>query len=241
MKCLSIGENCLIDMILFKYGLKVFSTPYSFARSNIFYAIQLEKNKYANLLNPSFCHKNPKSPFPNLLRNEHFDVPNDSAFNITSMSGFEFSHHDILNNQNDYDSYVRKIKRMIDLRASHEDLVFFYHHRYKQGSDLHYIIKLLEEFRKFYVNPFRNVSIVLLEQRLYENPLDRHFFSCKYNNVVLCLFYTKTLWSGSDPNDIFARNDEDLIFQMIFDLSYKFNLLDQSVIPNFLFNKHLAK
>ena len=48
---LSLGENCLPDGILKRYGLKSFSTPYSSARSNIQYAIENELNNYTELLN----------------------------------------------------------------------------------------------------------------------------------------------------------------------------------------------
>lgn len=40
---LSLGENCLSDNILSRHSLKSFSTPFSHARSNIDYALELEK------------------------------------------------------------------------------------------------------------------------------------------------------------------------------------------------------
>ncbi|MDR0364824.1 MAG: DUF1796 family putative cysteine peptidase [Bacteroidales bacterium] len=49
---LSIGENCLADIILKRHELKAFSTPYSHARSNIDYVIKLEKSAYSGLLAP---------------------------------------------------------------------------------------------------------------------------------------------------------------------------------------------
>jgi len=55
MIILSLGENCMPGMVLKRFGVKnTWSTPYTYARSNIRCAIELEKEGYKDLLNKDF-------------------------------------------------------------------------------------------------------------------------------------------------------------------------------------------
>lgn len=49
--------------------------------------------------------------------------------------GFEFTHHGIVTNTNNYNSFVRKIFRMDRVRYN-EDICFFYHHRVNKLSNV---------------------------------------------------------------------------------------------------------
>ena len=69
----SIGENCLADDILQRHGQKAFSTPYSFARSNIDYAIKLEETEYNTLLLPdNLYYRSIDSPAKKKFRGRRF-------------------------------------------------------------------------------------------------------------------------------------------------------------------------
>lgn len=190
---LSLGENCMPDDVLKRYGIKSFSTPFSSARSNIAYALQLAKNNYNNLLNPDYIKKNTSSPFPNLYRNEHFEQINTSIFEPTVRSGFEFTHHDILHNTDHKESYERKIQRMIDIKDTSENILFFYHHRYIVNEDINEIINLCNEYCMLYKS---NVYIVLMIQHLVHTDYERHIYCKQYNNIIICIFYTKVIWGG---------------------------------------------
>jgi len=119
---LSLGENCLTDYILSSHGLKSFSTIYSNGRTNIDYALFLEKNNYSDLLS---------------LENLKYDVLNDkkvvrstilvecqNIYQALQMNGFEFTHHDVIKNEFDRESYRRKIERQLRYRKK-KNFIFF--------------------------------------------------------------------------------------------------------------------
>lgn len=230
MICLSIGENCATDKILQRFNIKSYATPYSFVRSNIFYALQLENSKYDFLLDSKYLKKDPQSFFPNFYRNYNFEQPEPGLFSPLCANGFEFTHYDVINKTEDRESMERKIARLLDLRNSNEDIVFFYHHRYVQNCQLDKVIAYLNDFCDIYTNPNRNVTCVLLEQRLVKNSAERHFFINQHKKVISSFFYTNRIWEGNDKNVIFGAIDEDLIFQMFYSLAYEYNVLPRSVI-----------
>ncbi len=212
---ISIGENCLTDNILARYHLKSFSTPYSHGRSNIDYAIQLEKENYKNLLNPTFIkigHINSKE----VQRNKYYRLENNIYKNM-HQNGFEFTHHDIINNPNHLLSYKRKVERMKKLSASRKKIKFFYHHRANSNADLNLIISKARFFLKFYENT--NCEFILFTQKMISdiNKRSLHKF---YNSINIkgYVFYCMSPWEGNDPKKLWALNDDDLIASMIYDV-----------------------
>lgn len=118
--------------------------------------------------------KDPESAFPNCYRNKEIFSNQDDTQNFLPIHcrGFEFTHHDMVNRKSDYDSYQRKIQRMIDIKNEDEPIVFFYNHRYKSGSNFDFI---LSECRDFLTN-FRNAYIVLMEQIIVDSYAKRSLF-----------------------------------------------------------------
>lgn len=232
MICLSIGENCATDMILQRFNIKSYSTPYSFARSNCFYALQLEKHNYDFLLDKKYLIKDQNSMFSNCYRNINFEKPEEGLFESSCANGFEFSHHDIVNKISDLESMKRKISRLNNLKLSNDDILFFYHHRYCDNCSIQNVIDYLNNFCAFYIHGNRQVNVVLLEQRIVSKPIERHVFISKHKNVILAYFYTERIWSGRDKNVLFAKYDDDLLFHMFYKLSYEYNLLPKDVILN---------
>lgn len=232
MICLSIGENCATDMILQRFGIKSYSTPYSFVRSNCFYALQLEKHNYDFLLDKQYLIKDPNSTFSDCYRNVNFEKPEEGLFDSSCTNGFEFTHHDIVNKISDLESMKRKISRLNNLKFSNDDILFFYHHRYCDNCAIQTIIDYLNDFCAYYIHGNRQVNVVLLEQRIVNKPIERHVFISKHKNVILAYLYTERIWSGKDKNLLFAKYDEDLLFQMFQKLSYEYNLLPKDVILN---------
>ena len=99
MIILSLGENCLPGMMLRRFGVKnTWSTPYTYSRSNICYAIKFEKEGYRDLLNKEFIILDSNSASPNLYRNiKYLDDKDRLLFEKSCSYGFEFTHHDIIN------------------------------------------------------------------------------------------------------------------------------------------------
>ncbi|MFY8180904.1 MAG: DUF1796 family putative cysteine peptidase [Flavobacterium sp.] len=208
---LSLGENCLTDYILSSHGLKVFSTIYSNGRSNIDYAF-LEKNNYSGLLS-----------FENLK----YDVLNDkkvvrstmvvecqNIYQVLQMNGFEFTHHDVIKNEFDRESYRRKIERQLKYRKK-KNFIFLYHHRINENSDFTLLFEKLLEYSKFYNTKKHFCKIIVFTQNIVNDNNDRKITYDMINDTVH-FFNLSTLknWDG-DGDDFWAKNDEDLIDKLI--------------------------
>lgn len=141
---LSLGENCLTDDILRRHQLKIFSTPYSPCRSNIDYALELEEENYNSIITTDSLMKfevNGKC----VVRSSHSC---ESIYDPHHMKGFEFTHHDLLSNESHRESFQRKINRLNAIRYK-EDILFLYHHRRNNNTNLQKIRENLDNFLVF--------------------------------------------------------------------------------------------
>lgn len=146
---LSLGENCLTDSILQRYEIKSFSTLYSHGRSNIDYALFLERNNYKDILNiENLKHENKvvRSTLVNSC---------DNIFSELHMNGFEFTHHNVMDSEKDKMSAKRKIQRMLDIRGT-RNVVFFYYHRINPNSD----------FDSLFIKTFKFLIFIGLMEKL---------------------------------------------------------------------------
>lgn len=134
---ISLGENCLTDNILERFGIKSFATPYSHGRSNIDYAIHLEREKYIDLLKIDFLYYGYAGK-TKVVRNLHYSK-SDNIFNEMHVKGFEFTHHDVINNETHRESYERKIERMLSIDDKSK-IKFYYHYRNCDNQNLEIFI-----------------------------------------------------------------------------------------------------
>lgn len=226
MIILSLGENCLPGMMLRRFGVKnTWSTPYTYSRSNICYAIKFEKEGYRDLLNKEFIILDSNSASPNLYRNiKYLDDKDRLLFEKSCSYGFEFTHHDIINSYEALESYKRKIKRMIDLRNSDEQILFLYHHRYVHNDHFQEILQYCNSFAELYNTKQRKCRIVIIKQKLITNHRRRLDITVA-GNCIVCDFYTKKVWGGDEAGYISGEIDDDLFVEM-FQRLYSMDLLD---------------
>lgn len=210
---LSLGENCLSDDILKRHGLKSFNTIYSSARSNVDYAIYLEKRSFQGFLD----RNNLEYDYLGNLRVTRSTLCMECGklYLNCHSKGFETSHHDLINNEAHRQSFQRKIQRMLDLR-NNKKTVFFYHHRVNDRTNLEALFIKLETFSTFYSRKPEKCQIMLFVQSKIINPEERKVIYRKVNsNIHLFEFKTINIWEGSDPEIFWARCDDDLIKKML--------------------------
>ena len=213
---LSIGENCLTDNILARHNLKSFSTPYSHGRSNLDYAIALEKENYANLLNPDYLHYEYLGE-TKVLRNKLY-AESDDIYNQLHKNGFEFTHHEVLNNDLQRKSYERKIARMLSFDKSHH-LKFYYHYRNNENQDINLIISKAEVFLSFYQKRDIKCEFIFFTQELVTDKTNRSISKIHdLNNVKGFLLKTLDYWVGDDEDILWAKNDDDLLSILLKDI-----------------------
>lgn len=204
---LSLGENCLVDDVLQRHGLKVFSTPYSFARSNIDYAIELERTEYSTLLSKDNLYyvKNSKVIRSNVIKDC------DNIYDFQHLNGFEFTHHDVISDSSKAESYKRKVNRMKELKYSKDVLCFLYHYRYNENMDVQKIIDKAGTFLKYYNS--RAFMVVFFQniQSEHRGVIEKTVA----DNVITFEFITPYVWQGTDKTKFFARNEDDLMTIML--------------------------
>lgn len=210
---LSIGENCLTQDILRRHQLKSFSTPYSNGRSNLDYAISLEKEKYSNLLKPEHLFYDYIGELK-VVRNKHYSNP-DNIYNEQHQNSFEFTHHDVINNGTHKKSLERKILRMKTF-SKREKLKFLYHYRYSDNIDFNLIIKKAEEFLSYYKKRNIKCELTFFTQEIVSKKEERILTKIHdSNNVRGYVLKTLEVWQGNNDDVFWARNDDDLIKKMI--------------------------
>ena len=210
---ISIGENCLTDNILDRHSLKSFSTPYSHGRSNLDYAIKLESEGYKNLLSLKYLYHDHVGE-TKVVRNKYYSE-SENIYLELHQNGFEFTHHDVINNDAHKNSYERKALRMSSLNKR-KKLKFLYHYRDNANKDLNKIIKKASEFLAYYQKRNIKCEFIFFTQDIISNEADRSIIKVHdANNIRGYVFKTLNIWGGDDPDLLWARTDDDLIRKMI--------------------------
>ena len=209
---ISLGENCLTDDILHRHGVKSFSTPYSPCRSNIDYALALEFDGYKNFLNKNHLVLDVAGG-KQVVRSSYIREC-ERIYDPLHMKGFEFTHHDVVNNDKHRQSFERKVNRLDQIRFK-EDIVFFYHHRRNKDTNLDCLREKIEKFLNFYRGDGNQVFAVLFYQTVNQeecrgvNFLRKNMYFLEFN------FMTHAMWGGNNPDLFWGRVDDDLIKEMM--------------------------
>lgn len=210
---ISLGENCLTDNILQRFGIKSFSTPYSHGRTNIDYAIHLEKEKYSNLLNPNFLYYDYIGD-KKVVRNTYYSK-SDNIYNNIHLKGFEFTHHDVISNEKHKKSYERKIERITSLHNNYI-IKFFYHYRKCNNQCIENLIDKLKTFLSFYQNRGIDCQVIFFTQEIVLLEEERSLIKIHYEDSIKgYIFRTLQIWDGEDQEIFLAKKDDDLISIMI--------------------------
>ena len=208
---LSLGEHCLSDSILERHGLKTFNTPYSGTRSNIDYAITLEREGYSRLLDRDALEHGWDGP-TKVVRNIKMQC--EPLYSELHSQGFEFTHHNVIDNEADRESFRRKIARL-DLLRERGHLCFLYHYRVNTNSDLSSIVAKATTFSNFYSRGERGCRVVVFTQTIVDHPDEREVVEVAASDTVSA-YVLKTLdvWSGNDQDVFWACKDDDLLERM---------------------------
>lgn len=208
---LSLGENCLSDEILGRHGLKTFNTPYSGTRSNIDYAIELERRGYAGLLDRDALERGWAGP-ARVVRNVTLSC--EPLYHELHSKGFEFTHHDPIDNEAHRESFRRKIARLDQLRGR-GNVCFLYHYRINGRRDVQRIVDKAAELAGFYSHGGRLCRVIVFTQNIVDGADERGVIETAHTEHVSA-YTLKTLapWRGDDQEAFWARKDDDLFARM---------------------------
>ena len=201
------------DDILKRHGVKSFSTPYSSGRSNIDYALTLEKNNYLDFLNIENLIFG-DAWGTKVVRSRHI-IDAEDIFDPSCSKGFEFTHHNPIESEKDRESLLRKINRLQSVKGT-KNIIFLYHHRYNSKSNLSKIREKINKIQEYYTNNLVSCYVAFFYQKKINEKLERNvIFNIINKQTMEFIFYTENIWAGSDQNIFWAKNDDDLIREML--------------------------
>ncbi len=222
----SIGENCLGQGILDRLKIPSIVTPFSWARSNIDYTLEVIREDFSDFLNPAYLqhrHRYAK----NITTNSKYQTLKD-VFDTSVSSEFEFTHHDILSSIEAHKSVVRKIARFrTEIYNSDRPIVLFYHYRYtrKERQNITYVQQQLEKLRLF-IEAKRSspVKVVGFTQNLVDVTEERTVAYEQYGDLIFAKMSTQTIWAGNDPDILWGKVDDDLFTDVLSNSISRLNL-----------------
>jgi hypothetical protein len=210
---LSLGENCLSDSILQRSYLKSYSSIYGSARSNIDYAIQMQNQNHRGLLDKDHTVYEVLNG-SNVLRSSLYNE-SDDIFHGLHRNGFEFTHHDWVEKKEFVKTFERRISRTQE-NIGDKNFVFLYHHRHTEKSDIQLLTKKLNEFKSIFEVNNKRCYVILFYQNIVSDSSEREIsMKNEDNGVIEFILHTQNTWEGDDQDIFWARNDDDLIKEMI--------------------------
>ena len=222
---MEIGENSLPDRILERHGLKSFTTPYSRSKSNIDYAITLEKSNYVDLLTPGMLYYSYSDESDSSKKTVRSKIITDcdDIFSDAHQKGFEFS-KDVIKNKKHYQTVKSAINRLIKLRKSLSKVCFLYYYENSPNMNLETLFYKVNNFLEFYnVNPKKRAFAVVFTQKIVGDKSERTVIQKPVNdNLCFFEFHTTKEWKGKNPDQHYALIDDDLIKKMIDEMKLKF-------------------
>lgn len=212
--CVSFGENCLTDNILKRHGLKSFSTPYANCRSNIEYILQIERDRFSDLLNPEYLSWEYAGDKKVLRSSNYRKLQN--FYDAMHMCGYEFTHYDVINNKAHRDAVQRRCDRLLNL-GKDEDvfLNIFYYHRQNSNTDMYLLIDHLNELKEIYEARCKYAQVVMFQQIIVDDASMRRVEHHVINGIHIYSFFVMEIWAGPNQDVFWGYCDDDLIGQML--------------------------
>ena len=145
------------------------------------------------------------------------------------MCGFEFTHHDVLNDKNDFNSVKRKMNRLLSLK--NQEIYIFYHNRYCKDTNTNMLIDDLCQLKKIYEKKNNKVEIIAFTQVLVSSLSDRKVEKSILNDIYFYKIYSLNVWEGSNEDVFWGRVDNDLLELMFLDVKTTFKIKSHNVGP----------
>lgn len=143
MRILSIGENCLVNHYLRILNLSKENELFDNCRSNIEYITQIIDN-YDTLLDKQYLQLRIVEGKRLVTKNTIYTSLNN-IYCKYHTDGYEFTHHNLLENKEHYTSFVRKLIRFKKI-INTEDILFVYNYKYNENNNIEILKKLIKIF-----------------------------------------------------------------------------------------------
>ena len=129
-----------------------------------------------------------------VVKNKKYSKVQNDIYCSSVIDSFEFTHHNVLDNNKAIESYNRKIEG-IKISLESNDIIFWYHYRFSTNNNLEILIKQFEDFIKYLSKKNNKKYQICIFTQIVSD--DIHFINEQYNNninIVKC--YDKNIWVG---------------------------------------------
>jgi len=133
-------------------------------------------------------------------------------FKHGSHQYFEFTHHNPLTNEDDKHLLHKRASRQIQLRRTAGRKIFAYHHRSKSGFSKE-SREILSIGGRLLNEKYSSACSIFFSQEIIRDGIHKRGYEIDIvegNQAFLTLF-TINAWQGNDPDQFFARQDNDIL------------------------------
>lgn len=119
-----------------------------------------------------------------VVRNKYYNSLTN-IYDTSVMNGFEFTHHDVKNNENHIKKFSRRVRRM---KKHYRNIYLFYHHRYCEKTNELLLLEKLEKTYHRYSKRNGNVYVVMFTQIIVNTVEERKVVYTKKNDIH-CFYF----------------------------------------------------
>jgi hypothetical protein len=169
---ISLGENCVPQMIINKLGIKTIISPYSWAFSSIDHIINLQEEDF--LIKD---YEQTTCPIWKEKYSVHKTSKNsDDSFFVETGKTLAFRHHDFFSNNEDYEKIKKRMNRHKSLDG--DGIVFLHYYRFGETPNCEYVRSRLE----YFLNKYYPKAKILMFYKVYNEQMGIRLIQYK-NNV----------------------------------------------------------
>ena len=138
------------------------SYAFGSVRTNISYNFEIIKNNFEDLLKSDLLVQKVVNKTQKVVKNIKYSKVKNDIYSSSVIDNFEFTHHNVLENNKDIESYNRKIERT-KIALESNDIIFWYHYRYSTNNNLEILITQFDDFIKYLSKKHnKNIKYVFL-------------------------------------------------------------------------------
>lgn len=201
---ISLGENCLPSHYFKIIGLNQETNLFDNCRSNIEYLIQI-MDDIDQLVNKDNLYLKVVEKKRVVTKNKLY-FNNYNIYCPYHMDQYEFTHHDLINNKDHYDSFCRKVERFKNLGSN---IMFVYNYKYNENNN----ITMLTNLVKIFLNKVKGRCCIIYQVISSESS----FYDITYDgNIIIVKFTSKEPWINDNWN---RETDKEMLVELFKKLS----------------------
>ena len=194
-KYISVGPYCSTADILKTYNLRTEAYPFDYIFSSLEIVKHCINDKFNIFLDkkyytPGTCNNSTRHSFycnfldTPLLLQHHINFNCSKDYKVSS--GNLFNHHNLIEDNGNYEKFKRRCNRLLSLIENNEKIVFVYYNCYTDDFN-----DIIDFYNNLYIN-YKNIYIVGIFQNNYDKKILYENINCKiYQNYDISIIFNE--------------------------------------------------